>query len=175
MLEISNCPLAPTGWICWGQAESLRRLPPGQSEILEHEIIYSFHVYLKVLHVHCKLINNKMLPCWQLKTLNSLNYEPFFRSSGLGKQCRPLSDLSGKQHRPDLTNKGLHCLPLCLHILSHIYIHVKTTLITTFFHEEPWTIDHNVMGLILTCGLVLCRVGHLSQLPIVLVKPRKLS
>ena len=44
-------------------------------------------------------------------------------------------------------------------------MHVKTTLITAFFHGEPRTIDHNVAGSILTWGLVLCPcVGHLSQL-----------
>ena len=66
------------GRICWEHAKCLKRLLLGQSEILELE--YLFHVFLKVLHVHCKLMNNKMFPFCYLKTNST------FRSSGLGNQ-----------------------------------------------------------------------------------------
>ena len=51
VLEISNWPLAPPpppprGLNFLGQVESLRRLPPGTPEILEHEIFF-FMSFLK--------------------------------------------------------------------------------------------------------------------------------
>ena len=75
MLKISNGPLAPDGLNLpkggggGGQAESLKRLPPGQSEIPENNFVF--------LKVACslqifKLISNKMLPASSLKQLNSL-------------------------------------------------------------------------------------------------------
>ena len=164
------------GWICWGQAESLGRLPPGQSEILEYEIIL-FHVYLKVLHVHQKLIN--MLPSLkgpqQSKTMNLKK----FGSRQTDCQCRHISDPSGQQCRRDQgLIRALTFAIVSAYFEPYLYMLKVHCLITAIFTWESARL------LITRCWLrVQFSPGAWCCVPqqgtyssgLVMVKPRKLS
>ena len=88
------------------------------------------------------------------KTMNILK----FRSRQTDCQARHISDFSGKQCRPDQTNKN----PSPFAIVSayfepYLYMLKINCLITAIFHvREHQTLDHKVVGLILTSGVMLC-------------------
>ena len=68
VLEISNCPLAPHGLNLLGASWESQKVAPRATWNSRTWNNIFCHVFLKVLHVHCKLINNNMLPCCQLET-----------------------------------------------------------------------------------------------------------